>query len=65
MPALWNKLWSFCCSRATFGAENSGFFEIYGVSAHGEGVWASADILQTRREGINSSRFCADVFYLL
>jgi len=36
---------------ALFGAKIIGFFEIYGVSA------------RTGGEGVNFSRFCADVFY--
>jgi len=35
------------------------FFEIYGVSARTREGWANSD----KREGINLSRFCADVFY--
>jgi len=38
-------------TSALFGAKNFGFFEIYGVST------------RTREEGVNFSRFCADVFY--
>jgi len=44
-------------SSALFGAKKIGFFEIYMVSAHGQGGWTSAD------NGIDFSRFCADVFY--
>jgi len=49
----------------TFWRKNLGFFEIYGVSAaiKGREGWSSMDILRTRGEGVNFSRFCADVFY--
>jgi len=42
-----------------FGVKNFGFFEIYGVSARTKSMWdrASADILQTRREGVRGSIF--------
>jgi len=65
-------MWTFCrqggffrCGRSHFLAQNVGFFEIYRLSAwtRGEDGWASADILRTRGEGVNFSRFCADVFY--
>jgi len=38
-------------TAALFGAKNFGFFEIYIVSARTRGDWASAGILQTKREG--------------
>jgi len=52
-------------TSALFGAKNSEFFEIYMVCPHGQGVGgrASADILRTREEGVNFSRFCADALY--
>jgi len=57
-------------TSAFFGAKNFGCFEIYGVSARTMeeaifqcGHWASTDIFRTRKEGVNFSRFCVDVFY--
>jgi len=44
---------------ALFCTKNSRFFEIYGMPARTRGV----DPMWTRREGVNFSRFCADVFY--
>jgi len=46
---------------ALFGSKNFGFFEITGVSARtrGKGV----EPVRTKGEGVNFSRFCADVFY--
>jgi len=40
-------------TSALFGAKSFGFYEIYGVSA------------RTKGKGVNFSRFCADVFYVL
>jgi len=41
---------------ALFCAKFFGFFEIYGCP-HGQGGWASADILRTRGEGFDFFEF--------
>jgi len=43
-------------TSARFGEKHIGFFEIYGVSARTRGV-------ESVREGVNFSPFCADDFY--
>jgi len=51
-------------TSALYGAKNFGFFENYDTSARTKERrgCASADIFRTRGEGVNFSRFCADVF---
>jgi len=51
-------------TSALFDAKNTGFFEIYGVSARirSEGV-ESVRIICGQGGGVNFSRFCADVLY--
>jgi len=48
----------------TFGAKTFGFFEIYGVSSRtrGEGI-KPVRTFCGQGEGVNFSRFCADIFY--
>jgi len=51
-------------TSAPFGAKNIEFFEIYGVSARTK--WEVEPVLTffgQGGEGVNFSRFCADVFY--
>jgi len=48
---------------AVFEANTFNFFEIYVVSSRTRGSLSIANILRTRGEGVNFSRFCADVFY--
>jgi len=50
-------------TSALFDANDSGFFEIYCASTTDKGNSASADVLRTREEGVNYSRFCAYVLY--
>jgi len=51
-------------ASALFGAKNTEFFEIYGVSAwtRGRGL-NQCGHFSDKGEGVNFSRFCADVFY--
>jgi len=49
-------------TSALFGAKNFGFFEIYGVSARARGVEPVRTFFG-HGEGVNFSRFYADVFY--
>jgi len=53
-------------TSSLFGAKHLEFFKIYGVSARTreEGFEAVRTFFgQGGREGVNFSRFCADIFY--
>jgi len=53
-------------TSALFGAKKLRIFRnlwCVRTDKEGRGGWASADILWTKGEGVNFSRFCADVFY--
>jgi len=47
-------------TSALFGEKNIGVFVIYGVSARTrrKGGWSSADVLRTKRQGVNILQFC-------
>jgi len=52
-------------TSSLFCAKNFGFFKIYCVSARirGEKGLNQCGHFSDKREGVNFSRFCADVFY--
>jgi len=52
-------------TSALFGAKTFFFFEIYGVSARTRGEISQCEHFSDNVEGVEFSRFCADVFYKL